>query len=281
MEHLAPFILQHPCETRRVRLMKTSVQTLLQSKLLELRKRNPQYSTRAFAKKLGVSSGALSEILNGMRSVSRKLATRFCERLLLDPMERASLMKSFPETRLKKFNSEESLHYLRVSTDQFTVMSEWYYFAILTLMKTADFKSNVDYVTERLGLTRNQVSQAIERMIRLQVISVGKDGTWTRSQQGHRTSDDLTDLSIQKNHMDTLELAKNALDKHSVDERDFTSLTLPLDPENLHEAKQMVRKFQNELYERFNHGKKPREVYRLAVQLFPLTQNSTQKRKTK
>ena len=247
------------------------IQNILQRKLIEIRKKNPQFSTRAYAKKLGISSGALTEILNGSRPVSPKIAERISTKLMLDPMERSNVMKDYLITANQKRVSKENIEYLKLSMDQFAMMSEWYYFAILSMMQTQGFESSAEFVAERLGLSLSVVEKAIERMARLGVLSIAPDGSWSRSKGGHRTTDDLTDTSVQKNHFQTLELAKKALEERVVEERDFTSMTLPLDFQDLPEAKQMVRKFQNELYEKFNGKKKSKEVFRIAMQLFPLT----------
>ncbi len=265
-----------------MRLMKNEViQTILHRKLVEIRKKNPQYSTRAYAKKLGISSGALTEILNGTRPVSRKIAERISVKLMLDPMERSSVMKDYLTAANKKRVSKEQIAYLKLSMDQFAVMSEWYYFAILSMIQTRNFESSANFVAERLGLSVSIVEKAIERMMRLGVITEAPDGTWVRAPGGHRTTDDLANTSVQKNHFQTLELAKKALEERAVEERDFTSLTFPLDYQNLPEAKQMIRKFQNDLYERFNRDQKPKDVFRIAMQLFPLTINAPEKARKK
>ena len=251
--------------------MKTeaSLQKVLHERLNELRTKNPQYSTRAFAKKLGISSGAMSEILNGTRVVSRKIATRFCDRLLLDPVERSQVLGEFPESKKTLRANPEVLHYLKLSMDQFKMMSEWYYFAILSLMQTADFVADIAWVAQRLGLTKTTATQAVDRLCRLNVIKIEADGRWTRSSSGHRTTDDFANLSIQKAHTETLEMSLKALENRPVEERDFTSLTLPLDYEDLPEAKQMIRKFYDEFYQRFNNTKKPKETERTLRWSFP------------
>lgn len=250
-----------------------TLQEFLQMKLQSFRDRNPSFSGRAFAKRLGISPGALSEILNGTRIVSRKIAARVCDRLFLDPMERTLLLKQFPEKKIKTppHEAQEKLDYMKLTSDQFKMMSEWYYFAILAFMKTSHFKSDVDHVADRLGLSRTQISQALDTLVRLQVLNILPDGTWVRNPGGHRTSDGLRDVSIRKNHLETLELAKHSLNDQQYEVTDFTSLTLPLDIEDLPRAKEKIRAFQNELFLEFNTHKKPKEVYRLAVQLFPLT----------
>ena len=253
--------------------MKTfPIHQLLNQHLVAAQLKNPQYSSRAFSRKLGLSSGALSEIMNGGRPVSQKIATRICDRLGLDPMERNQVLEKYASKKISDLPASESASFLRLSTDKFRMMSEWHYFAITSLINTKGFQSNPEWIAERLGLAAILVEQAISRMIRLQVIHLKKNGDYQLGNMMIRTSDDLTDVSIQKNHAETLELAKSALENRSVEERDFTSLTLPFDPKNLPEAKQLIRKFENEWLVHFDLNDKPREVYRLAIQLFPLTQ---------
>ncbi len=163
--------------------------------------------------------------------------------------------------------------------DQFSVMSEWHYFAILSLLKTKDFESTPAFISSRLGISLQTAERSLDRMLRLNVIQKDASGNLIQSTEGIRTTDDLKDISIQKNHLQTLELAKKSLEEKEINERDFTSLTLPLDREDLPEAKRMIREFQNSFYERFNTGKKPKDVFRIGVQLFPLTQNPNLKLK--
>src|SRR4051812_17731490 len=56
-------------------------------RFLRGRQRNPRWSLRAFAKQLGVSHSALSEILSGKRALSQKAAVRFAQRLELSPAD--------------------------------------------------------------------------------------------------------------------------------------------------------------------------------------------------
>jgi uncharacterized protein (TIGR02147 family) len=126
-------------------------------------------------------------------------------------------------------------------------------------------------VVDRLGLSRAQAKKAVDTLIRLEVIKVSEDGTWVRSQNGHRTSDGIKNISIRKSHLETLDLARESIMNDVYEETDYTSLTFPLDVEDLPRAKEKIRKFQNELFEEFNTSKTPKDVYRIGVQLFPLT----------
>ena len=174
---------------------------------------------------------------------------------MLDPMERSRILNLFPHKKPKlQINEDETVN-----------------------MKTADFKSDIVFVSNRLGLSISTVKLALERMERLGVIRIDETGEWIRSEAGHRTTDGIKDLSIRKNHLETGDMAKKAIEDAQYDLCDFTSLTLPLDPEDLTRAKEKIRNFQNEFFKEFNQGKKPKEVYRIALQLFPLTQIKSEK----
>ncbi len=251
-----------------------AIQKLLQTKYEEIRDKNPSFSRRAFAKKLGISAGAVSELFNGRRQVSKGLAERLSDRLLLDPQERSELFKLFPEKRRYKKESNEdevTANYLQLSADQFHVIGEWYHFAILTLMRTSDFQSDPKWVSERLGLPITTIKQAIERLKRIELITEDKNGNLVRSKTRYRTTDDVANVSVKKAHLQYLDSARKALEQVPVDQRDFTSVMMAIDPANLPKAKELIRKFQDELTEVLETKPKS-EVYQLHVSLFPLTE---------
>src|SRR5690348_4546236 len=70
----------------------TDALVLLRQKLEEAKIRNSSWSQRAFAKKLGLSSGALSEIMTGKRPLSMKARKKIIDRLQLSPDERRRLL---------------------------------------------------------------------------------------------------------------------------------------------------------------------------------------------
>lgn len=250
-----------------------AVQRVLLTKYEELKSKNPHFSRRAFSQKLGLSAGSVCELLNGQRKISIKLAERIAQKLSLDPQERAELFKLFPEKGLRSKESDDSSkpNYLRLSADQFRVIGEWYHFAILTLMRTRDFKSDIAWIAERLGLSLTVVKTAIERLMRLDIIHQDHSGTMIRSKMRYRTSDDVSNASVRLAHNDYLENARKALDTLPVEERDFSSLMLTFSPEQLPRAKEIIRKFQDDFAAEMEAGASS-EVYQLYIQLFPLTQ---------
>jgi uncharacterized protein (TIGR02147 family) len=150
------------------------------------------------------------------------------------------------------------------------VLGEWVHFAILSLLKTDDFKSDPQWIATRLGISPNQVSTALERLLSLEMIQRSEHGEYSRTNGHFRTSDDVADVSIRKFHSQTLELAKESLHRDPIECRDFSAVTMAIDLNQLDRAKTIIRQCQDELMSLLETGQRT-EVYRFSCQLFPLT----------
>lgn len=251
-----------------------AVQNLLREKLAEIQRGNPDYSLRAYARKVGVHPGALTYIINGKRNVSRKLAERITRRLLLDPQQRSEILSLFPEKiRYRKQSDPRATlepRYLELSAAQFKIAAEWEHFAVMSLAKCEGFQSDSEWIAKRLGITSTRAKQVVERLLQLGLFQLDESGHINRTEKSYRTSDDVAEISLKRHHEQSLDLAKESLWQDDVKNRDFTTITMAIDPRKLSTAKERIRKFEDELSDLLETGHKA-EVYRLSVQLFPLS----------
>lgn len=241
------------------------LQRVLLKEFINAKAKNPSFSVRAFARRIGLQPSATNEILKGQRRVSRKLATKILNKLNLDPVSVADVLEEPSLKRSKKAKQDV----LRLNADQFEAISNWVHYAILSLIRTKDFRSDPEWIASRLGVSQSQVTQALDRMCRLEMISV-KNGKIQRLAKPLRTSEDTLDLSIQKSHLQDLELIRRAIQELATTERDVSSMTMPLSLEKLAEAKVLIREFQEQLAS-LVIGNSAEEVYRVSVSFFPLT----------
>lgn len=257
-----------------------AIQKLLRSQLLTAQSKNPKYSLRSYSRKLGMNPGALSSIMNGKRNVSKEMAGKITRKLLIDPQERVEILKLFPEIRkyrnTEEMKNDEGTNYLEIESSTFKLIAEWEHFAVLSLLKTIDFKHCHQWIGERLGISKFRAQEVIERLLSLGFLEIDQDGSLKRVKANIRSSDETVSLSVKKSHEENFELARESLQRDSLSERDFTSITMSVDPEKMKVAKEMIRKFQDELSETMESGNK-KEVYRLSIQLFPLTKLSSAK----
>jgi transcriptional regulator with XRE-family HTH domain len=124
-------------------------------------KNNPRYSLRAYAASLGVDQSLLVKLMRGRRSLTARTAEQLAAalNLNLDQIKRLSSMRE-----------KDLLRRLKLE-DAFVVQSEWYYFALLELMQTKDFRSDFKWMASRLGLSINQVKLALERLKEFQLVA--------------------------------------------------------------------------------------------------------------
>jgi uncharacterized protein (TIGR02147 family) len=241
-------------------------QSLLREKLVERQLKNPAYSLRAFARAVNLNPAALSMILNGKRRVSKSLADRVAENLMLEPQQRERLLALFdhenPET------SQDRVVELRA--DEFQLISQWHHFAILSLAETQDFQSDVAWIARRLGISKSTAQQAIDRLVRLEMLRQTSDGRIETTGLQYKTTSDVADVSLRKSHFTNLELARASLESDPLDQRDFSAMTMAVDPSLLPQAKSKIREFRRELSAFLESGSK-KEIYKLCVQLFPLS----------
>lgn len=252
-----------------------ALQTTLRKKFLEFQVRNKHFSIRALAMKLEMQPSATNEILKGQRRVSRKIAEKIADKLLLDPTERNELLKDFPQKmkRKSKFNPDrngEDLEAIKLSSEAYSSVSEWLHFAILSLMKTPEFSSEPTWIAKRFGVTELEVEKALGRMINIKLIEKDEKGEFQRNSSKVNTTDDVYNLSLQKAHLEDMEIAKEKITSLPVEARDFSFLIFNGNPKNLPRAKEILRKAQDDLEEIMDQDEAT-EVYKICTYLYPLT----------
>ncbi len=257
---------------------------LLLERFLAARRKNPFWSLRAYAIKLGVSASALSEILSGKRTLTKKIASRFAEKLKLDPSETQRLIHSALVAKVKAqlpenedFNPISDGNFTQLNLEAFKAIADWYHLAILSLFDTQGNQSNPEWVASRLGISKAEAEGALKRLLLLGLLkgegkklrSVGKP--LSIETQGYEPA-------IRNFLHQTLDKAHQSLDHDPAEQREICSVTIAIDPDNLEKARKAIKRFRRDLSLLLQGGVKKR-VYSFSMQLFPLEQgNSSIKR---
>ena len=246
-----------------------TVQHTILKKYEEARGHNPSFSLRAFARKLELSSGALSAIINGKRQISKKMAIRLAHRLGLSSSELEQFLSTFSGHK-KRNRPTLDIKYIQLQIEQYKIISSWEHFAILSLIKTHDFKPSVAWISERLGIAPKMAQDALDRLLLLGILVKDQDGNLLRISGNYTTSDEVASYYVRRAHKEYLQMAQECLDTIPVHQRDITAITTPVNPQKMALAKEMIRRFQDDLAECLGEGETS-EVYNLCIQLYPLT----------
>ena len=239
---------------------------------LSLRQRaNPHYSLRAYARDLGIHSSTLSQVLKGKRPLPVKNSVEFVIKMGLGPKERTLFLESLYRTKTNIDNIKIDLSDDRFMLDEsyHKVIAEWEHYTVLELYDLANFEMSIDEVSRRLGITPNRADVVINNLITCGLL-VHKDGKLERAHSTIRTTEDVKSQALKEAHIETLEIGKKKLEEVEVDLRDYSVMTIAMDPNKLPEAKTIIREFRQKMAALLRDGDKT-EVYQMAIQLYPLT----------
>ncbi|MFN7727970.1 MAG: TIGR02147 family protein [Bdellovibrio sp.] len=234
----------------------------LNAELKRRQDKNPAYSLRAFAKNLGLSPAQVSQVISGKRVVTMKTYRRIAEILHFSPLESMQFLEEISkgETALDQRKT-------MMSEDEFRLIADWWHFAILSLTHVKGMTKDAKQISERLGISPEQARQAIERLERMGVLSVGSK--FEQLCDAIRVITEKPSVSIQRSHQQTLALAAEKLSV-PLEKRDFTSMTMAINPKNIPKAKKAIEDFRGNIVKLLDKGDAT-EVYTFACQLFPLS----------
>lgn len=229
----------------------------------KLRKeRNNNYSLRAFAKNIGVQPATLSHVLKRKRQPSESFKKKVYKSLDI-PIEQS---QNFDNVQ-KGFNNSN------LDMDLFVTMSEWYFDAILELLRVSGFESNVDYVAQKLDLPKGQVRDAVKRLFDLNLIKESPNKTWVETEGNSEIlGGESTSVALQKLQIQLLKKAIEAVQNTPKPQREQMSMTMAINEKDLPEVRKRIREFQNELCEYLQRPQRDlNKVYQLTTSFFPLS----------
>lgn len=242
--------------------------TYLRVLYLERIERNPKYSLRSFAKQLEIPSGRLSELLSGKRRLTLSLVKKIAARLKLDEGQRSALLREVIGTSMPALAANPRAR-LVLDEERFAVIADPIHFTILSLMRTADFRTDEQWIAKRLKSSPAEVRRALNRLKDLGVLRLAK-GNWARTEQSLGTSDGPSSAALRISHRRSLEQAMSTIDGVAAELRDLFSITLAIDPRKLPQARARIRSFAESLEAFLEEGDRT-EVYNLNIQLVPLS----------
>jgi uncharacterized protein (TIGR02147 family) len=231
---------------------------LLRQRLGELTEKNPSFSLRAFAKRIGISASHLSRVMNGKKALSLETAVQISRELGLDLTE--------------DLGAEGSSATKPLNLDVFKVIADWYHFPLLELIKTKGFRSNEQWIAKRLGLSLALAQAALDRLESLELIERANGEIKATGENFLTTSNDIPSGAIRKHHEQMLEKGAEALNDDPKS-REFQGLNLNFNPEDLPEAKEAIREFYKKFNKKFSRDS-GKEVYQLNLQFFKLTRET-------
>ncbi len=235
----------------------------LQQELVSRCRDNPAYSLRSFARNLKIEPSALSKILRGKRKISPQMFRHMADRMGLSPDEQKKYGGKGPKN--------ESGEYQQLAFDLFTVIADWYHYALLELTQVKHFRPDPKWIASTLGISINEVHAAAERLQRLEMLTI-KNGRWIDTSGAVTTvGTQVTAAAFRRLQKQVLEKAIQAMEDFAPEERDQSSMTMAIDTKKLPGAKKRIQKFRRELCRYLKTSSHRNAVYNLGISLYPVS----------
>lgn len=262
-----------------------SYRQILLRELASRTRRNPGYSLRAFARDLQIPAPKLSQALRGIKGFSAQRAQAIATRLNLSSAEkelfidlvdsehaRSRISREQAKERIVKKYKDDS--FATLDLDRFQIVSDWFHFAILELTDVDDFKSDAEWISERLGIPIKETSAALERLLDFGLLTKGRKGDLKQTQLDLATPSGIPSRAIREQHAQLLHKANASLDKFNVNERDFSAITLAIASDELPKAKNLIKEFRRNFNKEMQNASKKDRVYCISIQFFPLDEKN-------
>lgn len=233
-------------------------------------RKNSSYSLRAFSRSLGMDSSTVSAVLKGKRPLTIKTAQKIVDGLgITNPAEAQKLvMGTFSIVK-----SEKLFNYTELALENAEAISSWQHFAILALLEIKDFKGQERGISERLNIPFGIVSECLSRLEKLGLITK-KNDRWHLTGRNMTTPSQIPSAALREGHRQVILKAIHSLESDPVHLRDISGITMAVSKSRLAEAKSLIQDFRRQLSAFMEVGNRD-AVYRLNIQLFPLSQEKT------
>jgi uncharacterized protein (TIGR02147 family) len=260
------------------------IQSFIYHQFLQLKSRRPQYSMRAFARDLQIPAATLSLILSGKRGLSPEVALKILNKLQVSEEEIKELL--YLQSLNHDGNDQQDDHRSERLVDSILhskIIAEWEHFSVLTLLYLpgdCDIESqnalaisaySLMHLAKRLDLTVSRAKTVATNLDKAGFIEFDREKNIVYGlNQKFKTTQDIPSEAIVAAYINHCEILKEKIHRLNIVEREVTIETLCMSPEDMTEAKKLIRQFRDKFAAKVQKHT-PTEIYRLSIQLVPMS----------
>lgn len=221
---------------------------------------------RAFARQIGLSPSATSEILSGRTSkkwkISPKRAAEILDHLSIADVKKRRMLLLMEQ--IEKFEETEW------KSSDYDILTDWIYCTVLIAFDLhPQTEASVGQLSRRLGVSEEKINAAIETLARKGLLKKNEEGRFEKNPENWATLDNVPNEIIRESHLQNLNLARLAVHL-PVEERDLNILTFAGSKKNTELLRKEVRKFLNRVQAIMETDDQNDEIYRFSIQFFPI-----------
>jgi uncharacterized protein (TIGR02147 family) len=229
------------------------------------------------------SSGTFAQILQGKTNMAPNTVGRFIRFLGLKAQEAEyfELLVLFGQSRghaekkgyFEKIIAFPKSNLKQVDSTQYAFYEKWYYSVIREVLAFYPFKEDYRELARMLEppISTAEAQRAIKLLEELGLIRKNGEGVYEKTDPVITSGYDTRSLAVNQFIVETLDLAKVALDKLPREERSLSALTLSLPEDGYAMVEEKVKNFRRELLELARNCPDPKRVVQVNFQIFPVS----------
>ncbi len=251
----------------------------------EERKARVGFSYRDFSRKAGVNSTAwLHHLIRGTKNLSKASAARVADVLELKGDKREYFIALVQFTQAKTSEQKDSLYQNmlaikqrsaagHITAQQYEYFKRWYHPVVRSLVNKVQFGDDCYHLARAVTppISPKQARQSIKLLSRLGMIERDENGVWQQSKPVIDTDDEVNSLNIINYHKQVAELAREAHDRSSREQREISAATLGIGEKEFLVIKRKIQELRKEIMEIARNAEIADRVYQINFQFFPVS----------
>lgn len=248
------------------------------------RKRSSYFTWRKFASLAGFASPAyLKLVCDGKTSLSKPGIPKVARAMNLEGFDYTyfTLLVKFgnakndseKESALKELEREARMNKIRiVDADAFRYYEDPNCPIIRELAPIMPGATLGEIASKiRQGVTAAEVREILQFLVKANLLQKNEDGTYEQTQKAVKGSKETIPLAIRTMNRKMSELAVRSIIKDSVEERNFSGITMGIDKSIYDRITKEIDAFRKKIVDIANECQKIDQVYQMNLQVFPLT----------
>jgi uncharacterized protein (TIGR02147 family) len=262
----------------------TDFREYLKAFIADAKTRNPSFSHRYLAGKLGLSTpNLILLIIQGKRNLTPTVCFKLSE-FMKHTCKEARYFEHMVAFSQAKTHDERNAHYASMldlkknitaaplEKQQYEYYSNWYNPVIRELVAAPDFSGDFKSLAKTLSppVTPDQARRSVELLMELGLIR--KDaGRYVQTDALVSTGPVVDSIAVANFHRKTAYLAAESFDRHTRQERAISSCTIALSEEHLKLLRQEIADLRKRALELAEAPVENNKVYQMNMQLFPVS----------
>jgi uncharacterized protein (TIGR02147 family) len=263
----------------------TDYRAFLQDYYREHKERNPHFSHRYIAQKVGLkSTGHFAQIVQGKVNISTALIPRFLDSLKLGRKE-GDYFENLVFFCQARTHGEKRRYYEKLLSIkgirpkvlhpwQYEFYRKWYYTAVLEVIDLRPFHGNFrdlgKAVTPRI--TATEARDAVGLLERLGLIHREPGGVWRKVEKTISSGYDAHSVALDNFQIEMMRLAQEAIDRFPREERRLSTVTVGVSSREYEAIIEELRAFRLKVLDIAKGADSAERIYELNIQVFPLSE---------